>query len=208
VRSGGGHRQAGIESCAAPPHPPLGIRLPVKVIRQLVSFVLGVTVGVCLYSLLKFRPLSPVRMADGSSQVGAYHPGKSLRPPWVQRSAPPQVTAPIRVHFAKHVQAMSPKAADVRPPARPKPGIVEVAASAASKNEVAAVTGPSAPPMAPTPQVSPAPPPPTVFKAIGYVEKAGGQLEAIILQEDQIQVVRNLAAQPPSWWQPSAPGRL
>ncbi len=84
---------------------------------------------------------------------------------------------------------MSPKAADVRPPARPKPGIVEVAASAASKNEVAAVTGPSAPPMAPTPQVSPAPPPPTVFKAIGYVEKAGGQLEAIILQEDQIQVV-------------------
>ena len=35
----------------------------------------------------------------------------------------------------------------------------------------------------------PAPPAPTVFKAIGYVEKAGGQLEAIILQENQVQVV-------------------
>jgi Tfp pilus assembly protein PilP len=33
------------------------------------------------------------------------------------------------------------------------------------------------------------PPAPTTFKAIGYVEKAGGQLEAIILQENQIQVV-------------------
>ncbi len=36
---------------------------------------------------------------------------------------------------------------------------------------------------------SPAPPPPTIFKSIGYVEKAGGQVEAIILQENQVQVV-------------------
>jgi len=33
------------------------------------------------------------------------------------------------------------------------------------------------------------PPPPTLFKAIGYVEKGDGQLEAIIMQDDQIQVV-------------------
>jgi hypothetical protein len=52
--------------------------------------------------------------------------------------------------------------------------------------EVAAAGVSSVPP---APQVSPAPTPPTVFKAIGYVEKAGGQLEAIILQENQIQVV-------------------
>jgi Tfp pilus assembly protein PilP len=32
-------------------------------------------------------------------------------------------------------------------------------------------------------------PAPTIFKAMGYVEKAGGQLEAIILQENQVQVV-------------------
>jgi Tfp pilus assembly protein PilP len=38
-------------------------------------------------------------------------------------------------------------------------------------------------------KMSATPPAPTTFKAIGYVEKAGGQVEAIILQENQIQVV-------------------
>jgi hypothetical protein len=33
------------------------------------------------------------------------------------------------------------------------------------------------------------PPPPTVFKPIGYVEKAGGQVEAIIVQENEVEVV-------------------
>jgi len=37
--------------------------------------------------------------------------------------------------------------------------------------------------------VSSAPPAPTTFKPMGYVEKAGGQLEAIILQENEVQVV-------------------
>jgi len=37
--------------------------------------------------------------------------------------------------------------------------------------------------------VSHVPPAPTIFKTIGYVERAEGQLEAIILQENQIQVV-------------------
>ena len=32
-------------------------------------------------------------------------------------------------------------------------------------------------------------PAPTTFKPMGYVEKAGGQLEAIILQENEVQVV-------------------
>ncbi len=56
----------------------------------------------------------------------------------------------------------------------------KTAASPASPPEVAAVKV-STPPAAL--------PPPMVFKTIGYVEKAGGQLEAIILQENQIQVV-------------------
>ena len=38
-------------------------------------------------------------------------------------------------------------------------------------------------------KASPAPPAPIVFKTMGYVEKAGGQLEAIILQDNQVQVV-------------------
>jgi Tfp pilus assembly protein PilP len=37
--------------------------------------------------------------------------------------------------------------------------------------------------------VSSAPPPPTTFKPMGFVEKAGGKLEAIILQENEVQVV-------------------
>jgi hypothetical protein len=32
-------------------------------------------------------------------------------------------------------------------------------------------------------------PEPTIFKSIGYVEKADGQMEAIIMQQDQVQVV-------------------
>ncbi len=59
---------------------------------------------------------------------------------------------------------------------QPKAGIVPVALPAATK-EVPAVN------------VSSAPPAPTVFKTIGYVEKAGGQLEAVILQDNQVQVV-------------------
>jgi hypothetical protein len=51
----------------------------------------------------------------------------------------------------------------------------------------------TAPQSSPVPQLAESVPvanqSPTIFKAIGYVEKADGQLEAIILQENQIQVV-------------------
>jgi hypothetical protein len=147
-----------------------------KIIRQLVSFVLGVAVGVCLYSLLKLRPLSPSLISKLSPLVGTNHPGKSLRAPWVQRSSPPQVCAPIRVHHEKHIHTMTYDVADGRSRVQPKPEAVRVA-EAAVANTVAAVN------------VASAPPAPTIFKTIGYVEKAGGQLEAIILQENEIQVV-------------------
>ncbi len=130
--------------------------------------------------------------------MSASHPANSLRPPWVQRSLPSQVTAPNRQSFAKHAQVIFPNRAEAQPLLRPKTpalpsgvaapaamvlvpdGGAKTAASPAPPTEVAAVKV-STPPAAP--------PPPTVFKTLGYVEKAGGQLEAIILQENQIQVV-------------------
>ena len=147
-----------------------------KIIRQFVSFVLGVGVGICLYSLLKLWPLSPARMSNDSSQMGANHRGKPLRAPWVQRSLPPQVCAPVRVHSEKHIHAVTREVAEGRSRVQPKPEAANVAEPAAAK-EVAVVN------------VSSAAPAPKIFKTIGYVEKAGGQLEAIILQENEIQVV-------------------
>lgn len=146
-----------------------------KTIRQLISFVLGVAVGVCLYSFLRLRPLSPAHLSNASSATRA---NQSLRPPWVQRSLlpPPAAAAPVRVRSAKHPQAMTHEVAAGQSRVQPKPGIVRAARPAAAK-EVAALTA------------APAPPVPAVFKTIGYVEKAGGQLEAVILQDNQVQVV-------------------
>ena len=78
-----------------------------------------------------------------------------------------------------------------------KPATKVVGGYAAPK-EVAALNiamAPPRPPLVQVPLVSPTlpafqpPPAVTTFKTIGYVEKAGGQLEAIILQENQVQVV-------------------
>jgi len=169
----------------------------VKAIRQFVSFVLGVTIGVCLYSLLKLRPLTPPRLSNDWSQTGANHLGKSLRLPWVQRSLPPQVVRHARVHLVNHSVVKSHRFAKVGSSVRTNPTIRKLVGHGAPQ-EVAATNVPSAPirsAAGPSPRLSSVPhapgalPAPTVFKTIGYVEKAGGQLEAIILQENQVQVV-------------------
>ena len=153
----------------------LDIRKPVKTARQLVSFVLGVAVGVCLYSLFKLRPLFQTRTTDLSPQVGENHPGKSLRSLLVRRPLVEPLATPVRKRPEKAVPTTR-LFATRRSPVQPKPATLEVAKPPATK-EVAAVN------------VSPAPPAPMTFKPIGYVEKAGGQLEAIILQESELQVV-------------------
>lgn len=168
-----------------------------KIIRQFVGFVLGITVGVCLYSFLKLRPLTAPRIASGSSETGANHLGKSLCLPWVQRPLPPKVIAPLQVRLATHLHALSRQTAEARSPVSTKPATAEVGGRAAPQEVAAAAVAsrPSGPSTAQLPLVSSSPPlsralpAPTIFKTIGYVEKAGGQLEAIILQENQIQVV-------------------
>ena len=77
-------------------------------------------------------------------------------------------------------------------PLRPTPATGEMARPPAAKSAVPMkeVAGVSFASTRPTPQGPPAPPSaPTTFKTIGYVEKADGQLEAIIVQENQVQFV-------------------
>jgi len=148
----------------------------VKIIRQLVSFVLGMAAGLCLYSLLKLRPVSLSRLLNDASQVWGKHRGKSLRAPWVQRALPPPVCAPVRVHPEGHIHATTRGFAEARPPIQPRSASVKGGEPAVA-TEVAVVNVGSAAPV------------PKIFETMGYVEKAGGQLEAIILQDNQIQVV-------------------
>src|SRR5208283_495120 len=95
------------------------------IIKQLVSFMLGMAIGFCLYSLLRLWPLTPARWANGSSPVGANN--KSLRPPWVQRSLVPQVALPRRVHSGKRVHVVGREVTEVRSPVQAKPERVRVA---------------------------------------------------------------------------------
>ena len=87
-----------------------------------------------------------------------------------------QVAAPAGAPSGESVHAVTRRTRTRRAPVRPKPEAVKIDEPAATK-EVAQVS------------VSSAPPTPTTFKPMGYVEKAGGQLEAIILQENEVQVV-------------------
>jgi len=115
-------------------------------------------------------------MSNVPPQVRANHPGGSLPAPLIQGPLLAQGAAPVGAPSEKHVHAVNRKAAERRSRVQPKPDTVKIAEPAAMK-EVAVVN------------VSSAPPAPTTFKPIGYVEKAGGQLEAIILQENEVQVV-------------------
>jgi hypothetical protein len=169
----------------------------VKIIRQLVSFALGVTVGICVHAILKFRPLYPVRAVVGASQVGTSQLRKTPRPPWVQQAKPSSARVPLRPNVPKQAERESHSVAQSQFPLQPKHKSLEARGTAPAKkrNAAAAIsvllpvpgllgTGPQTalPPVNYSP-VS------TQFKTIGYVERTDGQLEALILQENQVQVV-------------------
>ncbi len=205
---------------------------------------MGVTVGICLYSILRFRPLSVGRWANSPAEVGDFRHNHALTPPWVQLpltvtppatvSAPariipleprltPRAGAPPRAVSHAHRNAVSSEVAKVHLPSWPQPHMVDPAVQSHQKiisgQEVGsrnlslsaslvptpplqqkspdvpitprAVPPPQrvVPPPAAVPASHDAQPAPTLFKAVGYVEKSDGQLEAIILQENQIKVV-------------------
>lgn len=203
------------------------------------SFVLGIAVGVCLYSLFKLRPLfqpaasiAPPR-ADESQTPRASKGGQPLTQAAaapapkgsgqtlkVARHEPARPSGPMPTRLATanglelagekvvakpdmaRVPAPAPRegvgddrasreqsveAASVLPvsvsgaastfPATLPPGDAVPVGRAEVTAEVAAVNGQSATGG------------PTVFKPIGYVEKTDGQVEAIIVQENDVQVV-------------------
>ena len=150
--------------------------IQVKIGRQVVSFALGVGVGVCLYSLPKHWPLFQTPLRSVPPQASANHAGRSPHTTFDRGPLLAQAAARLGAPSGEHVHAVTRAAAGRRSRVQPKLDTVKIAEPAATK-EVAVVN------------VSSAPPAPTTFKPMGYVEKAGGQLEAIILQENEVQVV-------------------
>lgn len=172
-----------------------------KIGRQLVSFACGVGVGVCLLPLPKlwhrFRDSSSQALtgaqtdqAQESPASKAWYQGKSSRV--AATTALTLDDAATSRHDQSRRHAPDPGGVGVRAKLSPRPSIrnaaenplMELPAPATTKvpdlpatTEVASVEGPSAP-LAPS-----------TFKPVGYVEKAGGQAEAIILQDDQVYVV-------------------
>lgn len=205
-------------------------------IRQVVSFALGIAVGVCLYSLLRLRPLSPLRTWNGAERSDFRRPVSLHRPPWVQKAPPPRVYASIRAQAKSRIGALAGPVAQPRPSGQGQSGWIGSPGFAGSRRTIAMTrarpqlpahdvpspVGPSEPsqivpvaapvgalpvstslngpraaaPLGPPPSnelakvsAPPAPASPKVFQTIGYVEKADGQVEAIILQDNQVQVV-------------------
>ena len=167
-----------------------------KTIRQLIVFILGTAAGIGLYSLIVFvqhRAKNPGQIAENvsaqaviptstSSQKAPFHRGRRH----------------TRAHSSRHLRAVRFETAEVRMPVRHRRHRVSRHVFASSQTMALAGrwNAPLARNTVPSPivaQVVPAPqvqPPPTFFKSIGYVEKADGQLEAVIMEDDQVQVVR------------------
>ena len=214
-----------------------------KTIRQLVTFLLGVSVGVCLYSLLRFRPLPSLRQvlshgqaldqrakqivvrpevkvlltaAPADSLGGPAAPPKDVEiaeasliplPSWPQ----PQITEPLG--FASSMarekrRAGAPVSSLKTAAAEPQTKIERVsiephiaskealkanavhhaltkAKHVSRKPQLAAISAT----VESHPRPLASPPEPATFKALGYVEKSDGQREAVIMQENEIQVV-------------------
>ena len=137
--------------------------------------MVGVAVGVCLYSLLRHRPFLPVHLSDISARVGAN--SNSLRPPGVQRSLPPQASASVRGHDEKPIHAAPHQAVSKSLRVKPLPA------------EALAVPEPAVPKGVVVENVASTLPVPLVLKTMGYVEKAAGQVEGIILVDNEVKVV-------------------
>jgi hypothetical protein len=168
-----------------------------KTIRQLVLFLLGVSLGACLLFLVRLRLHTADRQATSPVQVAENLQNHAVTPPRVHRSGRPRRKARSRIHSSRHGRVANSEVAEVRTPVRPRRrkakahgfALERTTTLARAQQVLPAPRVESAPSLAqviPAPQ---APPPPTLFKTIGYVEKADGQLEAIIMQDEQVQVV-------------------
>ncbi len=135
---------------------------------------MGVAVGLCLYLLpqarrhLLFSPPEPPP-PTAVNHTDHARPSVSIQPPQSAQLA--------EEHPKNNRQELKLTAKDSQ--TAPEPARENSDVPTAHGSAVVSVS-----------EVSPSPPPaPLTFKPLGYVEKAGGQLEAIILQENEVQVV-------------------
>ena len=164
-----------------------------KMIRQIILFLLGTAAGVGLFALV----VNLGRRTDSPRKVADNLPAQAVTVPQVQKT-PHRSRTHHRARYPKHRHGMHVDMAEVRMPARPRrhrSGRHVSSSSrsielAANSNAQASRDSMQSPVLAQGALVPHAEPAPTFFKSIGYVEKADGQLEAIIMQDDAVQVVR------------------
>lgn len=183
-----------------------------KIIRQLGTFLLGVTVGVGLYAVIRFWPLTPGRWSFYPLQSAESRPTPALKRELAptncaiatsaalvgDRAATitlPQIAQLPDLHQISIEQVERARASKLlhqtvvnqahEPRIGPAPAVkVGTPAVVTAQRTVIASESPKA-----EQSVSKAAPDPTLFKAIGYVEKSDGQVEAIVMQENEVQVV-------------------
>jgi hypothetical protein len=136
-----------------------------KTMRQIALLTLGIAAGIGAYSLLKYAPAISKTMAKSTGAEG----GAQV----VEVSLPLAET--VRPSHHGHRHGRRGHHAHKGHPAQAAP-VIAMAAPV--------ITPPA--PVAP-PQVAPTP---TFFKADGYVERANGELEAIIIQNDGIEILK------------------
>ena len=161
--------------------------------RQIVSFAGGVAVGVCLLLLPKlwhqFREssskASPRAIVD---QAHNFPTSRVARPPDHAR-----VSESVRASSSEPPRVGARIVGERRPPARPAPETTKRAEPTEAKEVAPASGGKKAGQVQASAgrltEDSPDPPAPASFKPLGYVEKAGGRVEAIVSQDDHIYVV-------------------
>jgi hypothetical protein len=166
-----------------------------KTIRQLIIFLLGTAAGLGLFSLF----MSMSRRSDHPTQIAQNQTVQAaLTPPPSQKASKRHRRGHARAHASRHSHAVNSETAEVRIPARPRrhrtrshslnssaPAMLvrNRRVPAARQPESASTLAQAAP----APQAQPTP---TLFKSIGYAERADGQLTAFIMQDDHVQVVR------------------
>ncbi len=151
-------------------HGKSGTGSPVRIARQLVNFALGVAVGLCLYFLPQASRV-PKAPTHSRPQAAENHSGAACQSQTDQGPKLLQDVVHEPAHVTEHRGRLSPNliATESTPKLQPLP--------AEPKPQTAIET------------VSSITPAPLSLKPLGYVEKADGQLEAIIPQENEVQVV-------------------
>ncbi len=141
-----------------------------RIARQLVNFALGAAVGLCLYFLPKTNRVSKPSSLP-SPLVAENHSGAVSQSRANQGPKLLEDVVHEQARVTEHHRSLSPNLARTESPLKLQPVPTDPQPQTAIVN------------------VSSETPAPLSLKPLGYVEKADGQVEAIIPQENEVQVV-------------------